>query len=174
MVTASVHRTLSPKQETFAQLVGAADKGIADAYKEVYPNARAANTTSQGVELINKPHVAARVKELRDKRASKVVYTIDIARTMLLAIANDAKAEGKYGPAISALAEADKISGFHVQRIELDAHITATDNRLATFTTEELRALIEAGRAGLLGDSLPPQLAIEGPQLPAILDNSEA
>jgi len=152
---------LTRKQEAFANSI-VAGLSLAEAYRTHYAtkNPYSNSTYVTACKLAKLPKVALRVAELQqaklaDQRDTEA-FTVAVSRQKLLDVYELALSRHHYGSAVSALVECNKISGFHVQKLEVTGSVTHKDERLTEFSVEELRAFVMSKRNASL-----PEPAIE-------------
>jgi hypothetical protein len=107
-------KKLTPGQEQFAQLV-AAGKSQSEAYRQSYPKSQAWKDDavwSQASRLM--PKVSARVEQLRAELATKTLWTMEQATTLLVDVATNL--DERAGDRIKAIAELNKLHGFGVAK----------------------------------------------------------
>lgn len=136
----------TPKEEGFSQAIAV---GIAttEAYRRFYTcNGSTNRVYVDACRLAQKPKIILRVKEIQALATRETAFTVEVSRTKLIEVYTAALTAKHYGAAVSALVEANKISGFHVQKVEVNSTVTHKDERVSEFTTQELRDWVLAHR----------------------------
>lgn len=145
---------LTPKQEAFAASI-VSGLSIVDAYRQHYSTDKYSTNGLyvNATKLAKQTKVALRVAELKASRDAETeateLFSIAVSRQKLLSVYEAALSAKHYGAAVSALAECNKISGFHVQKLEVSGTVTHRDESLAEFTTAELKEFVKSKRAAL-------------------------
>lgn len=111
---------LSSSEEVFAVQV-ASGKNQYDAYCIAYPDASHLPKSAQpkACVIAKKPHVAARIAELRAPAIRAAQVSIESHLRDLEALRDAASAAGQYSAAISAEVSRGKASGLYVDRSEV-------------------------------------------------------
>jgi len=111
---------MSPKAQKFVQEylidLNASAAAVRAGYRSKRPDALA-------WDLLRKPEIAAAVAKAKAEAAERAGLTVDIHMANLERISAAAFAAGQYGPATTAEMARGKVSGFYVDRVEMDANV---------------------------------------------------
>lgn len=124
----TVMRKLNTKEEAFAADV-AGGMHQTDAYRKHYnvqPHTTPESVVVTASRIANRPHVAARIKEIRQPVIERLAATGQLTlETHLQELANlrdEARKSGQYGAAVKAEVARGKAVGLYIDRVE--THLT--------------------------------------------------
>ncbi len=109
---------LTAKQEHFA-LAYVQSGSSAEAYRTAYSsNGKPATVWRRATELMQTPHVLARIQQLQDEAAQAVKLTLEQHLTDLKELRDKAAGDGRWSAAVAAEVARGKAAGLYVERIE--------------------------------------------------------
>lgn len=112
---------LTPKQENFC--IAYLETGNAsEAYRRSYSAERMKTDTinRKAKDLLNNGKIAARLSELRAPAVAKAQMTVEQHLADLQRLRDLAEASEKYGPAVTAEMARGKVSGFYVEKVDVN------------------------------------------------------
>lgn len=86
----------------------------------------------QKSEVLARPRVIRYIEELRERILQKFDYTIEALCNELRSIAEAAKLDGQYAPAVSAIMGIAKMHGYLADKTEIELHILSKPMREPT------------------------------------------
>lgn len=144
VMNTTVMRKLNTKEEAFAADV-AGGMHQTDAYRKHYnvqPHTTPESVVATASRIATRPHVAARIKEIRqpviDKLAATGQLTLERHLQTLADLRDEARSSGQYGAAVKAEVARGKAVGLYIERVE--THLTTGEKpkTLADFYDEPL------------------------------------
>jgi phage terminase small subunit len=138
---------LEPARERFVQEYHATGNA-SEALRRAYPNAckwKEGSVNVRASRLLADAKVLLRLEQLQAEAAARHNITVDSITEMLKEDREKAHAAGQIGAAVSASMGLAKLHGLIVDKAE----VKRTDSGdIASITTNELEAIVRAGRAG--------------------------
>lgn len=124
-------KKLTPKQERFVLAymeTGNASESYRKAYDAKQMTEKSVNETAS--RLLKNVKVAARLEALRAPVLEATQMTLEGHLQRLKELSDEAQENGKFGPAIQAEIARGKVSGFYVERVEMEATVMGLAERM--------------------------------------------